>query len=114
MKYGEFYPRADTEGHSICLACFLSVKATKWETLQQAEQLHRQECPNKMQLSEELQSLWAEAATEQIQATMTPAPITRARNPRNLPPDVQSPSVSSLPSRRDSTSQPRAFSAGKA
>ncbi len=74
MRHREFYPRPDAHGQSICLSCFRSVKATNRETLEQAEELHRQECPNEMQLSEKLRSLWAEPAIEQVQAEMTPAP----------------------------------------
>jgi len=106
MRYREFYPRTDTDGHSICLSCFRSVKATRWETLPQAEDVHRQHCPNQMQLSRRLQALWAESATEQILDTLTQAPLPATGNPLNRPPDVRSSSGSSHPSRTDSISPP--------
>lgn len=52
MEHQEFYRRTDKEGYSICLSCFQSVKATRSESLDQAEAAHRKECLNNMLVRE--------------------------------------------------------------
>jgi hypothetical protein len=58
MERQEFYRRTDRAGESICLSCFQSVKETRWQKLDQAENAHRKECPNGMTVPGAAQYLW--------------------------------------------------------
>ena len=48
----EFYRRPDRAGESICLSCFSTVKVSKSGHLQDAEDGHRRQCPNRMKIPE--------------------------------------------------------------
>ena len=46
-KDGQFYRRPDRSNESICMLCFLPIRSSKAEWLTDAENTHREECPNR-------------------------------------------------------------------
>ena len=49
-KKREFHRRLDKPRESICLACFLTVKAVKSQRLEDAEETHRKACTHHMDI----------------------------------------------------------------
>ena len=46
----EFHHRPGKPGESICLSCFLTVRAVKSQRLEDAEETHRRVCPHRMDI----------------------------------------------------------------